>query len=89
MDMQQAPYLPVYAIPSQQQQTTGVADPRTSQLSMHDARDPGMGLRRSFSTPNAVPYPGPGLDEAQGGLPGEKKRNKLGYHRSSVACGGS
>lgn len=85
--MSHAPYLTGYPVPSQQQPHPGMTDPRTSQLSMHDTREPSLGLRRSFSTPNAVPYPDAGMDQAQGGMPGEKKRNKLGYHRSSVACG--
>ena len=44
-------------------------------------------LRRSASTPNVRPQ---GTNDVELGLlshNGEKKRNKLGYHRSSMACG--
>ncbi|KAH8179906.1 hypothetical protein LIA77_01425 [Sarocladium implicatum] len=87
MDMTNAPYLPVYPVPSQQHHPGGLADPRTSHLSMHEGREPDLALRRSFSTPTAVPYSSSPHDQVQLGLAGEKKRNKLGYHRTSVACG--
>ena len=48
--------------------------------------DPNWTLQRSFSNPDVA---GPGHHNAeplQSGVAGEKKRNKLGYHRTSVAC---
>lgn len=44
-------------------------------------------LRRSASTPNVRPQGTNDVELGPLGLPGEKKRNKLGYHRSSMACG--
>jgi hypothetical protein len=55
-------------------------------------------LRRSMSTPSVNPgHPAPpaeqmdddvmGADAAALALASEKRRNKLGYHRTSVACG--
>jgi hypothetical protein len=88
MDVSQASYHPGYTLPSQQQQTSGnTADPRTSHMSLNDSRAPDLALRRSFSTPNAMPFPSATTDDAHAGASGEKKRNKLGYHRTSVACG--
>lgn len=46
-------------------------------------------LRRSHSTPNVRPQ---GMNEADAdslGLSGEKKRNRLGYARTNMACGRS
>lgn len=46
------------------------------------------GLRRCFSTPNAAQTSQQATTESQPqpGASGEKKRNKLGYHRTSIAC---
>ncbi|RYP06748.1 hypothetical protein DL765_009377 [Monosporascus sp. GIB2] len=44
-------------------------------------------LRRSTSTPNVRPQGTHDADAGSFGLSGEKKRNKLGYHRSAMACG--
>ena len=44
-------------------------------------------LRRSVSTPNVRPQGTNDVELGPLSLPGEKKRNKLGYHRSSMACG--
>jgi hypothetical protein len=48
--------------------------------------DPGAGLRRSMSFPNNGPLGLPPPDPASFANHGEKKRNKLGYHRTSIAC---
>ncbi|KAH8891003.1 hypothetical protein GQ53DRAFT_166624 [Thozetella sp. PMI_491] len=37
--------------------------------------------------PNQQPHPQSAQDQAALALAGEKRRNKLGYHRTSVACG--
>ncbi|KAF4581028.1 Fungal Zn binuclear cluster domain containing protein [Ophiocordyceps camponoti-floridani] len=42
-------------------------------------------LRRSYSTPNATQMQQQDT-QCQTGATGEKKRNKLGYHRTSIAC---
>ncbi|KAL2756246.1 hypothetical protein ACRALDRAFT_2027820 [Sodiomyces alcalophilus JCM 7366] len=44
-------------------------------------------LKRSVSSPNVRPHSSNASEHHQIGLPGEKKKNKLGYHRTSVACG--
>src|SRR3569833_605798 len=54
-----------------------------------------MKLKRSLSTPNVRPQQPPAPPQqnpssehaALGSLAAEKRRNKLGYHRTSVACG--
>ena len=48
--------------------------------------DPNWTLQRSFSTPDVADPGLQGADSLQSGAAGEKKRNKLGYHRTSVAC---
>jgi hypothetical protein len=47
--------------------------------------DPNWPFQRSFSTPDARPMQH-GTDHLQLGLGAERRRNKLGYHRTSVAC---
>lgn len=42
-------------------------------------------LRRSYSMPDTGPGQYPEQGQAHATL-GEKKRNKLGYHRTSIAC---
>ncbi|KAI1202330.1 hypothetical protein F5X97DRAFT_345454 [Nemania serpens] len=46
-----------------------------------------MKLRRSYSTPNVTPQGMNEPDTEFPGLPGEKKRNRLGYARTNMACG--
>ncbi|UNI21140.1 hypothetical protein JDV02_007156 [Purpureocillium takamizusanense] len=70
--------------------------PQDSSAPEGDGRDsegsydetPGSALRRSFSTPNTTQMQQQGASGAQmsAGGTGEKKRNKLGYHRTSIAC---
>ncbi|KAI1775159.1 hypothetical protein F4818DRAFT_452068 [Hypoxylon cercidicola] len=43
-------------------------------------------LKRSVSTPNVRPQGTNEVDHGGSGLPKEKKRNKLGYHRTPIAC---
>ncbi|KAL7627794.1 hypothetical protein AAE478_001989 [Parahypoxylon ruwenzoriense] len=43
-------------------------------------------LKRSFSAPNVRPQGTNEDDHGPLGLPNEKKRNKLGYHRTPIAC---
>jgi hypothetical protein len=49
----------------------------------------GMDMKGAYSTPNSVSSLPAEADEQQqqNGSMVEKKRNKLGYHRTSVACG--
>ncbi|KAI1333991.1 hypothetical protein F5Y15DRAFT_430112 [Xylariaceae sp. FL0016] len=44
-------------------------------------------LKRSLSTPNVRPQGMSDSDSGPLGLHGDKKRNKLGYHRTPIACG--
>ncbi|KAI1379446.1 hypothetical protein F4677DRAFT_464753 [Hypoxylon crocopeplum] len=44
-------------------------------------------LKRSVSTPNVRPQGTNEADHGPLGLSNEKKRNKLGYHRTPIACG--
>jgi hypothetical protein len=45
-------------------------------------------LKRSFSTPDTAQLQKQAAEDSQGQnmSAGEKKRNKLGYHRTSIAC---
>ncbi|KAK3394733.1 hypothetical protein B0H63DRAFT_56213 [Podospora didyma] len=60
-----------------------------------DSFSKSMKLKRSLSTPTVGPPPPHGpqqppltpQQQAAEDLAGEKRRNKLGYHRTSVACG--
>ncbi|KAK2032563.1 hypothetical protein LX32DRAFT_582514 [Colletotrichum zoysiae] len=66
-------------------------DPRTQEQTLRERKESfsqaSMKLRRSMSTPDVRPRQTSMSDANQSGLAGEKKRNKLGYHRTSVACG--
>lgn len=44
-------------------------------------------LKRSVSTPNVRPQGTNEVDHGAAGIPKEKRRNKLGYHRTPIACG--
>lgn len=44
-------------------------------------------LKRSVSTPNVRPQGTNEVDQGSSGVPKEKRRNKLGYHRTPIACG--
>lgn len=51
-------------------------------------RSPSAMLKRSFSTPDTARLQKQAAEDSQGqqSSTGEKKRNKLGYHRTSIAC---
>jgi hypothetical protein len=52
-------------------------------------QEPDLSIKGVFSTPNSGLLHPAEIDEQlqQMGTVGEKKRNKLGYRRTSVACG--
>ncbi|OAQ84006.1 hypothetical protein VFPBJ_02774 [Purpureocillium lilacinum] len=77
-------YSPAFRI-MPQDSSAPEGDGRDSEGSYDD--NPGSALRRSFSTPNAsqMQQGTSGAQMSTGGT-GEKKRNKLGYHRTSIAC---
>lgn len=58
--------------------------PPSSHRRRSSGKMPGI-LKRAVSSPNLGSL-GPGADTSMGG---DKKRNKLGYHRTAVACGQS
>ncbi|KAK2006893.1 hypothetical protein LZ32DRAFT_543045 [Colletotrichum eremochloae] len=66
-------------------------DPRNQEQSLKERKESfsqaSLKLRRSMSTPNVRPRQTSTSDANQSGLASDKKRNKLGYHRTSVACG--
>jgi len=61
----------------------------------HDPLSKAMKLKRSLSTPSVRPQQAPAPPQQNpppehpslGMSAAEKRRNKLGYHRTSVACG--
>ncbi|KDN62247.1 hypothetical protein CSUB01_02476 [Colletotrichum sublineola] len=65
-------------------------DPRNQEQSLKERKESfsqaSSKLRRSMSTPNVRPRQTSTSDANQSGLASDKKRNKLGYHRTSVAC---
>ncbi|KAH7258048.1 hypothetical protein BKA59DRAFT_390991 [Fusarium tricinctum] len=86
MGMPPQGFVPPNAVPSQ----------RLSSLSMFNVRDPpplnqepDLSIKGVFSTTNGGLLHPAEIDEQlqQMGTVGEKKRNKLGYRRTSVACG--
>jgi hypothetical protein len=64
-----------------------VANPPTSIVTSSRRRSSTKvpGLKRAFSSPNVRSFAS-GVESVPLS-PGDKKRNKLGYHRSAVACG--
>ncbi len=102
MDMPPSGYLPSYSVqpqtPSGLSMRTG-PDSGVPQRDRSDSFSKSMKLKRSLSTPTVgvpqsqPPPPQPPTPQ-QSTTPGqdalalaEKRRNKLGYHRTSVACG--
>lgn len=65
--------------------------PRSHEQSLKERKESfaqaSLTLKRSMSKPNARLRQANLSDPNQAALAGEKKRNKLGYHRTSVACG--
>ena len=58
--------------------STGMTRRKSSARAVHP------GMKRAMSTPNVRSVAG---DDALAASLAEKRRNKLGYHRTSVACG--
>jgi hypothetical protein len=69
--------------PSSPPQTPAMHLTTAAMLSQRRKRKNSLSIKRSQSTPNVR-----GLTNGDAGMTlAEKKRNKLGYHRTSVACG--
>ncbi|KAL2170064.1 hypothetical protein VTG60DRAFT_5336 [Thermothelomyces hinnuleus] len=80
MDMSAPGYLPTYSMPAH----ASAIDPDAS-LSSRERSD----LSRPISTSGIGPSPAHPQQQGSTGTDpsGERRRNKLGYHRTSVACG--
>ncbi|GJC77876.1 hypothetical protein ColLi_00714 [Colletotrichum liriopes] len=80
-------YAPNYGAPAP---VPSPMDPRTQEQTLKERKESfsqaSLKLKRSMSTPNVRPRQANTSDPSQSGLAGDKKRNKLGYHRTSVAC---
>lgn len=73
---------------SKQQQSpaaTGFHSPKKPTMALKGDPDSNAVLKRSFSTP-AVRSMARDYNQQPASATGEKKRNKLGYHRTSIAC---
>ncbi|KAK4461861.1 hypothetical protein QBC42DRAFT_87234 [Cladorrhinum samala] len=102
MDMPPSGYYPNYSVqhhPSSGMDTRSGPDSGITSRERSDSFSKSMKLKRSISTPvvgppSQAPPPQPPTPQQSAsqsqdplGLAGEKRRNKLGYHRTSVACG--
>lgn len=88
MDLPPSGYLPSYAVPphapSGMDPDSSIPSRERSELK-RSMSTPGVGPSQSQGQPAQPPTPqhsAAGQDPA-----GERRRNKLGYHRTSVACG--
>jgi hypothetical protein len=79
-------FMPSYTVPSQQLSSLTMVDPHNPPPlgPEHD-----MNINGAYSAEGSVSLHHSETDDQQQqpGNSGEKKRNKLGYHRTSVACG--
>jgi hypothetical protein len=80
-------FMPSYTVPSQQLSSLTMVDPHNP-----PPLGPGhdMNMNGVYSAGSSVSLHHSETDDQQqppAGNSGEKKRNKLGYHRTSVACG--
>ncbi|KAK0618325.1 hypothetical protein B0T17DRAFT_496385 [Bombardia bombarda] len=101
MDMPPSGYLPNYSVPSQASSGMNMRPSPDSGIPSRERSDSfskSMKLKRSLSTPTVgppqshppahqAPTPQQIATAEQNALAAEKRRNKLGYHRTSVACG--
>lgn len=85
IDVTQPGYIPGFKLSSQDPSALD-GDGKKSEGSYEEKKS-GVSLRRSFSTPNAAQMQQSTQDaQSHAGTTGEKKRNKLGYHRTSIPC---
>ncbi|KAH7196838.1 uncharacterized protein B0J16DRAFT_7095 [Fusarium flagelliforme] len=79
-------FIPSYTIPSQQLTSLPTVDQQAPPLL---SQQHGMEMKGTYPAPGTGSLHSSETDEQQqqSGSAGEKKRNKLGYHRTSVACG--
>lgn len=90
MDIPPPGYMSSYGVPQAPPSAMDMRPGQESSMSLKDRKDSlsqaSLKIKRSMSTPNVrsqqnIP------EHVPMGMPGEKRRNKLGYHRTSVACG--
>ncbi|CAI4216688.1 unnamed protein product [Parascedosporium putredinis] len=90
MDMPHGGYMSNYSLPPPPGSSLEMRPSQDSAMSLKDRKDSlsqaSLKIKRSLSTPNVRSQPNV-PDHLSMGMPGEKRRNKLGYHRTSVACG--
>ncbi|KAI9171479.1 Halotolerance protein 9 [Paramyrothecium foliicola] len=87
LDGSQAPYPMAFDVSHQEMQANSMISRNASRVSLNGVADPSLSTRRSFSTPTSSTQQDSASDQgAQTGANGEKKRTKLGYHRTSIAC---
>lgn len=91
MDIPPPGYMSSYGVPQPTAPGMDMRSGQESPVSLKDRKDSLSQaslkkLKRSLSTPNVGSQQSTS-EHAPMGMPGEKRRNKLGYHRTSVACG--
>ncbi|KAF4976293.1 hypothetical protein FZEAL_7009 [Fusarium zealandicum] len=86
MDMTPPGYVPGYTVPSQQLYSLNTFNVHDQRMSSQKRN---MNPKATCQTPDAGPLQPsePDGQQQQMSTSAEKKRNKLGYHRTSVACG--
>jgi len=97
MDLPPSGYLPNYSVPPQGPSGMDMRPSPDSARDRSGSFSKSMNLKRSVSNPAGPPQsqtqqpPTPQQsttpEQHALALAGEKRRNKLGYHRTSVACG--
>lgn len=103
MELPSSGYMPSYSVPPQTSSGMDIRpspDSGVHHRERSDSFSKSMKLKRSISTPIVgpplpqaptqqppTPQQSTTPDNSVLGLAGEKRRNKLGYHRTSVACG--
>lgn len=86
LDMTPSSYMSNYPVPPPS--SSMEVRPQEPSMSLKDRRESiskMIKLKRSMSTPNVRPAQTP--PDHSAALAADKRRNKLGYHRTSVACG--
>ena len=93
MDIPPPGYIPGYGVPQPGASPMDMRPGQESPMSLKDRKDSLSQaslkkIKRSVSTPNVRSQQNPS-DHSSMGMSSDKRRNKLGYHRTSVACGKS
>lgn len=91
MDLPPPGYMSGYGVPQPTASGMDIRSGQESPMSLKDRKDSLSQaslkkIKRSLSTPNVRSLQN-SSEHVSMGMAGEKRRNKLGYHRTSVACG--